>query len=70
MKSFETVKILNPIIRPADTKDYPFLRLMLYEAIYIPEGEAKPPLTILDEPELNKYVSGWKNTDDVGCKAS
>jgi ribosomal protein S18 acetylase RimI-like enzyme len=60
------VKILKPIIRPADTKDYPFLRQMLYKAIHIPEGEAKPPLSILDAPEINKYVSGWKKTDDVG----
>ncbi len=60
------MKILKPIIRPADTKDYPFLRQMLYEAIYIPEGEAKPPLSILDAPEINKYISGWKKTDDAG----
>jgi ribosomal protein S18 acetylase RimI-like enzyme len=60
------VKILKPLIRPADTKDYPFLRQMLYEAIFIPEGETKPPLSILDAPEINKYVSGWKKTDDVG----
>ncbi len=66
MKSFETVKVLKPIIRPADTKDYPFLRLMLYESIHITEDEEKPPLSILDEPEINKYVSGWKKADDVG----
>ena len=58
--------ILKPIIRPAETKDCPFLRQMLYEAIFIPEGETKPPLTILDAPELSKYVSGWKRIDDVG----
>ncbi len=66
MKSFETAKKLKLTIRPADTKDYPFLRQMLYEAIHIAEGEAKPPFSILDEPEINKYVSGWKKADDVG----
>ncbi|MGM0653173.1 MAG: N-acetyltransferase family protein [Bacillota bacterium] len=66
MKSFETVKNLKPLIRPAETKDYPFLQQMLYEAIFIPEGETKPPLSILDAPEINKYVRGWKKTDDVG----
>ncbi len=60
------MKFLKPIIRTADTKDYPFLRQMLYEAIYLQEGEAKPPLAVLDAPELNKYVGGWKKTDDVG----
>ncbi len=66
MEANEAVKIEKLIIRSADTKDYPFLRQMLYEAIHIPEGEAKPPLSILDAPEINKYVSGWKKTDDVG----
>ena len=66
MKSFETVKNLKPLIRPAETKDYFFLRQMLYDAIHIPEGEAKPPLSILDAPEINKYVSGWKRIGDVG----
>ena len=66
MKANETVKIQKPIIRAAETKDYPFLRQMLYEAIFIPEGEARPPLSILDAPELNKYVSEWKKIGDTG----
>lgn len=66
MEANEAVWILKPIIRPAETKDYPFLRQMLFEAIFIPEGEAKPALSILDTPELAKYVSGWKKDNDVG----
>jgi ribosomal protein S18 acetylase RimI-like enzyme len=66
METNEKMMILKPIIRPADTKDYPFLRQMVYEAIFVPEGETKPPLSILDAPEINKYVCGWKKTDDVG----
>lgn len=66
MEVNKAVKMQKPIIRPADIENYPFLRQMLYEAIFIPEGEAKPPLTILDAPELNKYLSGWKKIDDVG----
>lgn len=46
-------------IRPADSADYTFLRQMLYAAIFIPEGEAKPPLSILDSPDLDKYLNGW-----------
>lgn len=66
MKSLETTKILKLITRTAETKDYPFLRQILYEAVYISEGEAKPPLAILDAPELSKYLCGWKKADDVG----
>ena len=69
MEAKETVKIQKPIIRPAETKDYPFLRQMLYEAIYILEGETKPPLSILDAPELNKYVSEWKKIGEAGFLA-
>jgi ribosomal protein S18 acetylase RimI-like enzyme len=58
--------ILKPVVRIANIYDYPFLRQMLYEAIFIPEGEAKPALSILDTPELDKYLSGWKKDDDVG----
>ena len=59
METNEKMMILKPQICPAETKDYFFLRQMLYEAIHIPEGEAKPPLSILDAPEINKYVCGW-----------
>jgi ribosomal protein S18 acetylase RimI-like enzyme len=58
--------ILKLKIRHADSNDYPFLRQMLYEAIFVPDGEEKPPLSILNLPELDKYVSGWKKVDDVG----
>jgi ribosomal protein S18 acetylase RimI-like enzyme len=61
--------ILKPKTRPADASDYRFLRQMLYEAIFILEGEAKPALAILDTPELDKYLSGWKKDDDVGIIA-
>jgi len=39
---------------------------MLYAAIFIPEGEAKPPLSILNSPDLDKYLSGWMKATDFG----
>lgn len=68
MEANEAVWILKPIIRPAVTNDYLFLRQMLFEAIFIPEGEAKPAHSILDTPELDKYVSGWKKDNLVWIK--
>jgi ribosomal protein S18 acetylase RimI-like enzyme len=49
--------------------DYPFLREMLYEAIFVPEGEATLPLTIIDLPEIAKYIDNWGDYNDFGLIA-
>ena len=50
--------------------DEPFLWEMLYEAIYIPEGQPKPERTIVQEPALAHYVAGWgKQPGDEGIVA-
>ncbi len=54
------------IIRQAEAKDYPFMREMLYEAIFIPEGENRPPFSIIDDPKIYKYISGWMKASDSG----
>lgn len=41
------------------TDESPLLEDFLYEAIYIPEGMAPPPRSILDTPELQVYISGF-----------
>lgn len=46
-------------MRSAQPTDEPFLWEMLYEAIYIPAGGAKPDRVILQEPSLAHYVAGW-----------
>jgi ribosomal protein S18 acetylase RimI-like enzyme len=53
-------------IRKAKTEDYPFLRKMLYEAMFIPEGEEKPPFSVIDEPELHVYLDDWMKKTDAG----
>lgn len=53
-------------IRLADSADYSFLRQMLYAAIFIPEGEEIPSFSILDSPDLDKYLSGWMKATDCG----
>jgi len=54
------------IIRPLTQADAPFLREMLYQALYIPPGT--PPLDrdVIDQPELAKYVQDWGREDDIG----
>ncbi|MBU3875851.1 GNAT family N-acetyltransferase [Faecalicatena sp. AGMB00832] len=46
-------------IREMKTDESPLLEDFLYEAIYIPEGMAPPPRSILDTPELQVYISGF-----------
>lgn len=56
----------NYIIRRAKTEDYFFLREMLYLSIFIPVGKERPPFSIIDTPEIYKYIKGWMNEDDLG----
>jgi ribosomal-protein-alanine N-acetyltransferase len=53
-------------IRPASSKDSRFLQDMLYECIFIAEGEERPDKDIVKKPELAKYVEGWKKKGDTG----
>ncbi len=39
--------------------DTPFLQTMLYQALYVPEGNPPFPTSILDEPSIAKYIANW-----------
>ncbi len=56
MKSYETVKVLKPIIRPADSKDYPLLRQMLYKVL----GYKKLSLSV---DKANRAVTLYKRLE-------
>jgi ribosomal protein S18 acetylase RimI-like enzyme len=57
-------------IRPLTTQDEPFLWDMLYQAIFVAEGQARPPRSILEEPALAHYVAEWgQRPGDMGCLA-
>lgn len=51
-------------IRPATSADLPFLWEMLYAAIHVEPGEAKPPRSILDLPNIAHYLSNWGRPGD------
>ena len=47
------------MIRPLKETEYGLLDSFLYEAIFVPEGMQPPPRSILLNPELQVYVSGF-----------
>lgn len=53
-------------IRVAGREDESFLREMLYESLYVPEGEEPFNRDILEEPFMKKYVENWGREGDLG----
>ena len=47
------------IIREMRESEYPLLNDFLYEAIYIPQGVEAPPRSIINDPQLQVYVSDF-----------
>ncbi len=57
-------------IREISDKEYKLLDDFLYEAIFVPEGMSAPAKSIIDQPELQVYVSDFgKKKDDIGLLA-
>lgn len=56
----------NFTFRRLDRMDEPFLREMLYHALYVPEGQPPFPKEVKNEPELAKYVDQWGRDSDSG----
>ncbi len=57
-------------IRELQKQEYPLLDNFLYEAIFIPEGIAPPPKTIITAPELQIYIKRFGELkDDRGLVA-
>ena len=42
-------------IRNMRVEEYATLKDLLYEAIYVPPGDAPPPRSVADRPELRVY---------------
>ncbi|WP_379138801.1 GNAT family N-acetyltransferase [Paenibacillus sp. sgz500958] len=54
-------------IRPITVQDIPFLWDMLYESIYVPEGQKSATnRDIINQPSISKYVEGWGRKGDMG----
>lgn len=57
-------------IRTETERDIDFLWEMLYQAIFIAEGDVKPSREILNQPDLSKYVSNWGRQGDIALIAT
>lgn len=60
---------MNYRIRPIQEEDVEFLWDMLYESLFVPEGQEPFSREILKEPFISKYVEGWGRSGDFGCIA-
>lgn len=58
MKNHEK-KIAAYGIRKMEETEYPQLEDFLYEAIYIPKGAEPPSRSVINNPELQIYISGF-----------
>jgi ribosomal protein S18 acetylase RimI-like enzyme len=54
------------IVRAATAADLPFLRTMIYEAATWRPGARAPVETVLADPLVARYVSGWGRPGDAG----
>lgn len=55
---------MDYIIREMNQADYPLLREFLYESIFLPEGAARPPKSVIDSPELRVYTADFGDQPD------
>ena len=57
---------MNYNIRKIREYEYPILNDFIYEAIFIPEGVEPPPKSIINQPDLQVYISNFgKEKDDI-----
>lgn len=55
---------MNYIIREIKGNEYNLLDDFLYEAIFIPKGVEPPPREIINQPDLQVYISDFGKKDD------
>ena len=57
---------MNCNIRKIRKEEYILLEDFIYEAIFIPEGVAPPPKSIINQPDLQVYIKDFgKEKDDI-----
>lgn len=56
-------------IRPLAKSDQAFLWEMLYQSLYVPTGHTPFERSILEQPEIARYVRDWGREDDSGFVA-
>jgi [ribosomal protein S18]-alanine N-acetyltransferase len=56
-------------IRNVEIDDFSFLKKMLYDALFVPEGSQPFPELIIELPEISKYIDNWGRDGDIGLLA-
>ena len=57
-------------IRTISEGEESLLQVFLYQAVFVPEGVPAPPKSIISQPELQIYITGFgTNKDDIGLVA-
>lgn len=56
-------------VRALEPGDLELVRNYLFLAIYVPEGEVPPPRSVLEHPDIARYVEGWGRAGDLGLVA-
>jgi [ribosomal protein S18]-alanine N-acetyltransferase len=57
-------------IRKGTNEDLDFLWEMLYQAIYVPEGEERPSREIMQDPSVRRSLDGWGRKGDLSLIAT
>jgi ribosomal protein S18 acetylase RimI-like enzyme len=52
--------------RKIEKSDYGLLREMLYEALFVPEGEKPYDESVVNHPEISRYIDNWGKKSDFG----
>ncbi|MDD3414787.1 MAG: GNAT family N-acetyltransferase [Lachnospiraceae bacterium] len=58
---------MNYKIRQPKEDEYVLLNDFIYEAIYIPEGKEAPPKSIINQPDIQVYISDFGKQKDDYC---
>ncbi len=61
---------MNISFRSIKPDDKEFLREMLYQALFVPPGQEPYDRSVLELPEISKYIDNWGTKDDFGIIAS
>lgn len=61
---------MDYLIRKIAEQEYSLLEHFLYEAIFVPDGMSAPPKSIINQPELQIYITDFgQKEDDIGLVA-
>jgi [ribosomal protein S18]-alanine N-acetyltransferase len=52
--------------RHLEKEDIAYLRISLYEALFVPDGDEPFDKSIIDSPDISKYAENWGRIGDFG----